>query len=79
MLKYYLEFILNAKDITPEVLEDSFTQLGEGLEVSRILEEDSEPGENFKIHIHTQDPTLVFDTCSQFGRIKSVKIDEKHS
>jgi len=33
-------------------------------------------GKDFKIRISTEDPTIIFDTCSQFGRLKSVKIRE---
>jgi hypothetical protein len=35
-------------------------------------------GKDFKIRISTEDPTIIFDTCAQFGRLRSIKIDEKH-
>jgi len=34
----------------------------------------SQKGNNFKVNISTEDPTIIFDLCSQFGRIRSVKV-----
>lgn len=76
MLKYYLEFILNIQNESGDILEESMRELGEGLEINLICEDNSVKGKDFKIHIHTDDPTIVFDACSQFGRIRSVKINE---
>ncbi len=35
-----------------------------------------EKGENYKISLSTDEPTIIFDVCSQFGRIREIKIDE---
>ena len=51
-------------------------EFGEGLEISQLPKNGADKGENFKINLYTEDPTIIFDTCAQFGRIKSVKIDE---
>jgi dihydroxyacetone kinase-like predicted kinase len=32
-------------------------------------------GRDFKIRIYTDEPTIIFDTCAQFGRLKSIKIE----
>lgn len=69
MNRYYLEFILNIKDTSPELIKNSLIEFGENL-VILPFEED------YKISIDTEDPTIIFDTCSQFGRLKSVKINE---
>lgn len=77
MLKYYLEFILNIQNGSQDILKESIRELGEGLEVNFVREDVAVKGGDFKIQMHTDDPTIVFDACSQFGRIRSVKIEEK--
>jgi len=76
MPKYYLEFILNTYDTTSQIIKNSLMEFGEGLEISQLPKNGADKGENFKINLYTEDPTIIFDTCAQFGRIKSVKIDE---
>ncbi len=74
MRKYYLEFILNTQTISLETMRNSIVEFGEDLE---IFQQDSNvKGIDFKIHIYTEDPTIIFDTCAQFGKIKSVKIND---
>ena len=76
MHKYHLEFTLHAGDTHLKTLKDSLAQLGEDLEITPV-EQDSLPKQkDFKIQMYTEDPTLVFDACGQFGRIKSVKVSE---
>lgn len=70
MHRYYLEFTLIASSVSMENLKNSLIEFGRDLEVS--------PGEGgFNIRIDTEDPTIIFDTCAQFGRIRSVKVEEK--
>ena len=76
MHKYYLEFILNTHNAQVEIIKNSLTEFGDNLEISPLPKDDKEKGENFKINLHTEDPTIIFDTCAQFGRLKSVKISE---
>ena len=76
MHKYYLEFILNTHNAQVEIIKNSLKEFGDNLEISPLPKDDKEKGENFKINIHTEDPTIIFDTCAQFGRLKSVKISE---
>jgi len=75
MHKYCLDFVLHIYDTAPKTLRNSLTEFTEKLE---IVEADAQAcgGNNFKIHIHTEDPTVIFDICAQFGRLKSVKVDE---
>ncbi|MFH0913038.1 MAG: hypothetical protein V1884_01980 [Candidatus Omnitrophota bacterium] len=79
MYKYYLEFILNTlQDVSPEILKSSFVEFGDNLEISEEPEDSDMKGRDFKIRISTDEPTIIFDTCAQLGRIRSIKIDEKH-
>lgn len=79
MLNYNLEFILNTGNPCLPEIENSLKELGDGLKISSLDEALDKAGEGsvYKILIRTLDPTLVFDLCSQFGRISSVKINEE--
>ncbi len=68
--KYALEFILAAQGVSAQEISKSLAECAEKIEVSISSE-----GE-FKVCARTQDPKIVFDTCAQFGRIKSAKINE---
>ncbi|MCX5702080.1 MAG: hypothetical protein NTW64_03765 [Candidatus Omnitrophica bacterium] len=92
MPKYHLEFILYIQDASLDILKNSIIEFGEGLEIIELSDEESDEGNSltsepeeqirerkvkkFKISLHTLDPTIIFDTCAQFGKIKSVKINE---
>ncbi len=78
MRKYYLEFILNMQAVSLEPLRNSIIEFGEGLEIFQLPEDSDVKGRDFRIRIYTKDPTIIFDTCAQFGRLKSIKIDEEH-
>lgn len=75
MQNFHLEFILHVIDTPLEQVKSSLAEFGEGLEITDCQEEESR-GKNLKVKIKTEDPTVIFDLCSQFGRIKSVKINE---
>jgi dihydroxyacetone kinase-like predicted kinase len=76
MHSYSLEFILNAPSSSTEAIRRSLLQAGEHAKVSRAQEEAQKEGV-FQVHVQTKDPTLIFDICSQFGRISSIKIEER--
>ncbi|MFH1641118.1 MAG: hypothetical protein ABIA66_04040 [Candidatus Omnitrophota bacterium] len=80
MSKYHLEFILYVQDPSLDILKNSIIEFGEGLEILELLEdrpqEEERKGKSFKVSLSTEDPTIIFDTCAQFGKIKSVKVDE---
>jgi len=78
MRKYYLEFILNMQTVSLGALKNSIVEFGEGLEILQLPQDTDVKGRDFRIRIYTEDPTIIFDTCAQFGRLKSIKIDEKH-
>ena len=76
MRKYYLEFILNMQTVSPEALKNSIVEFWEDLEISQTPQDNDVKGRDFRIRIYTEDPTIIFDTCAQFGRLKSIKINE---
>ena len=77
MSRHYLEFVLSVKDASAGVIRNSLVEFGEGLEIV-ALNEEAPDCRDFRIRIYTEDPTIIFDTCAQFGRLKSIKVDEKH-
>jgi len=64
--------------VSMETLRDSIVEFGEDLEILQLQQDDDVKGRDFKIRIYTEDPTIIFDTCAQFGRLKSIKVDERH-
>lgn len=74
--KFKLSFLLHAYNTSEHAVKNSLAEFGEGLEVSEVAD-GTQKGKNFKIDISTEDPTLVFDVCSQFGRIRSVKVEDE--
>ncbi|MDD5115905.1 MAG: hypothetical protein PHW98_02425 [Candidatus Omnitrophica bacterium] len=73
-VKYDLEFILHARGSSPKIIKNSLAEFGSNLVISEDM--DNKENHNYKISMTTEDPTLVFDLCSQLGRIRSVKIHE---
>ena len=57
-----------------EALRNSIIEFGRDLEISRAP--DVPAGGELKIRINTEDPTIIFDACAQFGRLKSVRVNE---
>jgi len=79
MHKYCLEFTLNIlQAVSLETLRNSLIEFGENLEIAQMPQDNDIKGNDFKIRIYTDDPTIIFDTCAQFGRMRAIKIDEKH-
>ena len=76
IIKYLLEFVLHAKDSSPKIIKNALAEFGSDLTVASCQKQ----GEscNYEINMTTEDPTLVFDLCSQLGRIRSVKVYEDH-
>ena len=72
MVKYHLEFIINGQDLTAGQLIECLGGYAEGLE---ITENKEVPG-SFRVSLSAVEPTIIFDTCAQFGRLKSIKVSE---
>ena len=77
MQRYSLEFILNTHECSLDLLRNSIIEFGDSLEIIEEPSEGANKGNNFKINICTEDPTIIFDACAGLGRIKSVKINEE--
>jgi len=77
MQKFSLEFILNASNTSEDLIMRSLMQAGDQAKVLRVPGQIGQDPESFQVRVSTGDPTLIFDICSQFGRIRSIKIDEK--
>lgn len=75
MQKYSLEFLLSVYNLSVKKLASSLSEFSEGLEIIPYSDEKSNR-ETVKIKLITDDPTIVFDVCSQFGKIKSVKVQD---
>ncbi|MFA4888248.1 MAG: hypothetical protein WC628_01555 [Candidatus Omnitrophota bacterium] len=75
MQKYCLEFILHSHNATQEAVRSALAEFGEDLGITPCQEGFDQAG-NYKININTEEPTVIFDICAQFGRIKSVKVNE---
>jgi len=66
------------QDVSMETLKNSIVEFAEVLEISQMPQDNTIKTRDFKIRVYTEDPTIIFDTCAQFGRLKSIKIDEEH-
>ncbi len=77
MNTYYLEFVLHTYHATLLEIKNALAEFGECLDVSETPPEPDIRGRHFKITVCAQEPTLVFDACAHFGRIKSVKVEDK--
>lgn len=73
---YHLEFVLDIRETNLESIKNSLKGLIDTMDISPLLENKHGEGKNFKIQVKTKEPELVFDVCSQFGRLKSVRISE---
>jgi len=72
--KFTLEFVLHAKDSSPKIIKSALAEFGSELTVSDCPKHAETC--NYKVNMVTEDPTLVFDLCSQLGRIRSVKVHQ---
>ncbi|MGA2775185.1 MAG: hypothetical protein ABSE81_03895 [Candidatus Omnitrophota bacterium] len=75
MQKFIMEFILHAHLSSQAAIKSSLSEFADKVEIGEPLDL-SGASSDFKVNVVTDDPTLIFDACSQFGRIKSAKINE---
>jgi len=75
MHKYSLEFILHIRDVSTDMVKNSIMDFGQDIDICELHPGKNPQGKDIKINIRTEDPTIIFDTCAEFGRIKSVKIN----
>ena len=72
--KYNLKFILHSKNSTSKLIKSALAEFGDNLSVDQTSEH--KEVSDYAVQIVTEDPTLVFDLCAQFGRIRSIKVEE---
>jgi dihydroxyacetone kinase-like predicted kinase len=75
--KYKLEFLLHTYNTSAQAVKNALAEFVDSFKIA----DSSKPqgkGSDFLVNISTEDPELVFDICSQLGRIRSVKIDEEN-
>ena len=78
VLKFYsLDFMLQAPGVSLDVLKKSLAGCADDPQIQEITQGPDLNEKKFSIQARTQDPTLVFDICSQYGKISSVKVDEE--
>ena len=75
MAKYSLEFVLHSPHAQAEAIRNTIVEFGENLKITECPESTLKV-KSYKICVLTEDPTIIFDLCVQFGSIKSVKADE---
>lgn len=75
MNRYHLEFILNTHNDSLAAIKENLSTVSQGMEVDQ-LSSDNLNMTDFKFSLFTMDPTIIFDTCAEYGRIKSIKISE---
>lgn len=74
--RYKLEFILHTYNASLQMIKNSLAEFGESLEIVES-QDSAQNGDNYNIRMKTEDPTIVFDLCAQFGRIRSIKVTEE--
>ena len=74
--KYRVEFIIQAYNSSLAALKTALEALGSDLTLEQLEDSNGKAG-MARISIRTDEPQLIFDTCAEFGRLKSVKIDEE--
>jgi len=72
--RYSLEFILHARNSSSKIIKSSLAEFGNNLVITSAS--DLKECHDYKVNMITEDPTLVFDLCSQLGRIRSIKVAE---
>jgi hypothetical protein len=74
---FRLELILHAHDTSAQDIRNSLVEFAQDIEIVDMSPEVASEGKDFKLSMRVQDPTMIFDLCGQFGRIRSVKVEGK--
>ena len=74
---FRLEFILHVHDTSMQDIRNSLIEFAQDIEICDMSPDVASGGKDFKLNMRVQDPTMIFDLCGQFGRIRSVKVEEK--
>ena len=74
---FYLEFILHAHNTSMQDISNSLIEFAQDIQICDMSPDASGAGKDFKLSLKAQDPTMIFDLCGQFGRIRSIKVEEE--
>jgi len=74
--KYSVEFILITNVESLDTLRSSLSEFAEVSSIKDFEPLENTGSKNLEVKLVTEEPTAIFDICAQFGRIKSVKINE---
>jgi len=74
---FRLEFILHVHDTSMQDIRNSLIEFAQDIQICDMGSDAAGAGKDFKLNLKAQDPTMIFDLCGQFGRIRSVKVEEK--
>lgn len=74
--KFRLEFVLSSRGMSEDMLRRAIEGIGEEIEIAFCPDSEVNGEVKFHVYLNTDDPELVFDICSQYGKLMSVKIDE---
>ena len=81
MKKNILHFILHTPGASVDEVKGALAEFAESIDVTLRTDPEQHGAKEYDVSLVTEDPTLVFDSCATFGRIKSVKVieDQGHS
>ncbi len=74
---FRLEFTLSVNGASAETLRTSLIEYTQEFDVRSCGSDPGSERQEYRINLVTEDPTLIFDLCSQYGRLKSVKVQEE--
>jgi len=74
---FLIEFILHTHTASEQAVKNALTEFVQRMEISESKTSAPAQGRDLAVSILTEEPTIIFDICSQFGRIRSVKIEEQ--
>jgi hypothetical protein len=73
--KFRIQFLLHTHRCTSKEIRNAFAEFGENLLIEETASANEEEN-NFQVSLVSEEPTAIFDICGQFGRIRSVKVEE---
>lgn len=67
--RYNVELSVGGEEKQVGILEDLLSEVGEKVEIF------PENG-NLRVHVHTDEPELVFSLCTKIGKLSKIKVDD---
>jgi hypothetical protein len=74
--KFQLDFILSAHGQAAEGIRAALAEFADEVRIEELPQEEGCRAKDFRLRLKAAEPEAVFDLCSQFGRIKTVKVIE---